>query len=124
MNPHQDPRHSALVDAERDNKRLDAEALEGTERAKREQAQEERLLTGMELECRQRLRCISKDLAAAVDDPAVSARKTRDWLEDELRQTRAEEILNTAHHFARFAERMRGQMEKMLNALLHATADK
>lgn len=112
------------MDAEHDDKRLDDKAGEDLARAKREHAQAERMLKGWDLDCRHRLKRISTELAAAVNNPGVSAMETRAWLEDKLRETRDNESRDMVHHSARFAERMRNQLEKLLTALLQATAEK
>ena len=87
----------------------------------KEQMQAQRVIFGMELDCRQRLRRVSNTLAGAVEDPGASALKTREWLERELREMRDDEARELVKQFAGYTERMRKQMELMLNIILDAT---
>ena len=87
----------------------------------KKQMQAQRVMFGMELECRQRLRRVSNTLANAVNDTGASALKTREWLERELREMRDDELRELVNQFAGYAERMRKQMELMLNTILDAT---
>lgn len=106
------------------NERQADKEHEALERQGREHAMARRITLGMELDCRQRLKQLSSELAAAVNDSRASALKTREWLEHELRGMRDEEIRELTGQFAAYGERIGREMRKMLETILELTAKK
>lgn len=118
MDPQNKTALARAADGEHDREQLNGKEVDDLELEGWERAQVRRLLWGLELDCRERLKRLAGEFAAAAIDPKASPWKTREWLEAALIKTRDAETRELAQSTASFAERVRQQMQKMLTALI------